>query len=232
MATNATEIKAAVDLMQPEDFTDGVPKLDVVQRIAGDDTITAEAVAAALVPAVDASKPKVAVDGAAHTVTDADADKADNVDAPVDPNVVKLATAEAAKADLAEVQADIDSIDREITRLKDAKAEGEKARVKLETVIEANTVQFSEAEMVKRIQRQTQERLQRQAENRAKVAGVMGADGVRTFASPLDQALANGAKRSKVLQEGGKVFEAPHPRSPAGVAAYGNWVHGGQKLPA
>jgi hypothetical protein len=43
MATNASEIKAAVDLMDPADFVDGVPKLEVVRRIAGDDTITAEA---------------------------------------------------------------------------------------------------------------------------------------------------------------------------------------------
>jgi hypothetical protein len=108
----------------------------------------------------------------------------------------------------------------------------EKRKVDLETIIEANTVQFSDAEMVKRIQAQTQARLMRQAEARAKVAGVMNTAGVRTFASPLDQALANGTKRSKVLLEGGKVFEAPHPRSPEGVRAYGNWVHGGQKLPA
>lgn len=252
MTINATEIKAAVELLQPTDFTDGVPNLLAVQRVCGDDKITAEDVANAMKPAEGDGGTKVQKDGtgiappksvetivspliqtdAAHTVKP-EADREDGTGSePLDPVLVKQATAAAAEAERLKVQAGIDALAVERAALDAKIKEGEVERSKLETVIEANTVEVNAAEMVKRIQKQTQDRLQAQAEARNKIAETLKVAGLKTYASPLDQALAGGAKRSKVLQPGGKVFEAPHPRSPEGVKSYGNWIHHGARQQA
>lgn len=246
---DVSEVKSTIEMLDKADAANwdapGKPKLEVVQRLMGSDEVTADHIVAALgdggtkakadgtgiAPTVPTAKP--IKPGAMHGAT-ADDDKAEQIGAPVQPDrlAVMKATAAKAEADKKAALAVIDEKKRESARLAAEIAAGEKTVSNLDIVIENNIEQISDAEVVKRIQAQTQARLTVQAENNAKVKEVLKLRGPQavTPASPLDAALMGGAKRSKVMVNG-KMFEAPHPRSPAGVQAYAGWVHNGQKRP-
>lgn len=87
---------------------------------------------------------------------------------------------------------------------------------------------FSDAEMVKRVQAQTQRQLQQRADQREALEKQFGPIVGKHYASALDSTLAQGGKRSVMLVNGQPVV-APHPRSPEGIRNYGLWVHGGAR---
>jgi hypothetical protein len=243
---DVSEVKSTIEMLDKADAANwdapGKPKLEVVQRLMGTDKVTADHIAFALGDGGTKAKAdgtgiaptsKPIKPGAMHGAT-ADDDKAEQIGPPVQPDRLEVmkATAAKAEADKKAALAVLDEKKRDVAKLAAEIAAGEKTVSNLDIVIENNIEQISDAEVVKRIQAQTQARLTIQAENNAKVKEVLKLRGPQavTPASPLDAALMAGAKRSKVMVNG-KVFEAPHPRSPDGVRAYAGWVHNGQKRP-
>jgi hypothetical protein len=251
MSVEKKDILTAVELLDrndPEqwDASNGLPVLAAVQRVMQNDKVTNADVVKALAPDPAADKPKgKATDGgtkAAATETvqppvaaktmpgdlpDPDADKQEVI-GELSQTELALRHADELKAAKAQLQPAVDDLERQKAEL-DAKLEAAKnAVIAIDVQIEETTAQISDADMVKRIQKQTQDRLKAQAEAQGKINAVMGAAGVKAYASPLDQALAAGARRSKVIVKPGEVFEAPHPRSPEGIKNYAGWIHRGQ----
>lgn len=244
MSINANDIRTAVDLLNkedPEQWKDGKPLLVAVQRVMNDQTVTDADVAAALAPPAGdggtkaSTETSVAPPVAAKApmpgdAPDPDADKEEHIGD--DRTAMLLAQAEALRVSKDKMLPELHALERQRAELDAAIAAKSKAVAEIDVKVEETTGQISQADMVKRIQKQTQERLMEQAKQAAKVKDAMGATGMKTFASPLDAALSGGARRSKVILSDGKVFEAPHPRSPEGVKSYANWVHHGARSPA
>lgn len=235
MAIDANEIKQTIEMLDKADATnwnaDGTPNLEVVRRLMGNDDVTVAQITAALAVPGDGTGIAPPKDGAMHSVTEANEEDSTGDGAVPDQLAIMKETAAKAAAEREAAQKKIDERKRAAAALAEEIAEGEKAIGKLDRVIEENTEQVSAAEMVKRIQKQTFDRNAKLAADQAKIREIAPSLAGRQHPSILDAALSAGARRSKVLI-GGKVFEAPHPRSPEGVKAYGNWVHGGQKRPA
>lgn len=237
MSIDRNDILTAVELLDKNDaeqFQDGKPILAAVRRVTGNDKLTQAELDDALAPADAAPAPVApAARLAEQPSPGADPDeRPEGIGPSEDRTAIVLAEVEALKQTKATLMPDLAELQKKRAALDAEIAEKDKAIVAIDVAVEEKTVQISDADMVKRIQKQTQDRLMAQAENAAKVAEQMKVTGIKTFASPLDAALANGAKRSKVILAGGKVFEAPHPRSPEGVKSYANWVHRGQGQPA
>lgn len=222
---SANDIKTAVEMLDPTDWENGKPKLVAVQRLTGDETLTAAAVEAALskeTGPAPASKENIAPaapevllqpDGNEDRLTVARRE-ADALKAKRDPTVKAMNALEVQRAELdaaiAAKRAEVDTID---------------------TQIEERLEQVKFADTVKLIQKQTQDRLRAQAEATSKVAaalGVASASIPRAFASPLDASLAAGGKRTTMIVNG-KPHLAPHPRSPEGVRNMAQWIHHGTR---
>lgn len=241
MATEKKDILTAVEMLDrkdPEqwDASADKPVLAAVQRVTGDDKLTNADVLAALAPepkgkaqtkAVPPEQPAQTAKTMPGDQPDPDADKQEGI-GEIDPTELALRKADQLKAAKAQLQPNVDELERAKAELDAKLAAAKDAVIAIDDQIAATTAEISQADMVKRIQKQTQARLAAQAEAQGKINAVMGAAGVKTFASPLDQALANGARRSKVIVAPGKVFEAPHPRSPEGIKNYAGWIHRGQ----
>lgn len=185
--------------------------------------------AAPVVPPVQAAPPAPPTAAAPPPVED---DKPEVIGNP-EEDVAKLTAARVAAATEARTTLAAETAKIEVARraLDDQLKARERELDALTKVIDEGTVEISQAEMVKRIQKQTQDRLLAQAANAKTVNAALAATGVKVFASPLDQALANGAKRTVALING-KTYVAPHPRSPEGIRNYGNWVHNGSRQSA
>lgn len=229
MAT-AIEIRTAVELL------DGDTDLEKVRNCMGDKSITAEQLAEALQPpapvaTADNIAPATVDSGTAPVVNTGsvqDDNRPDGVGPSDDRTTLIMAQVENAKQAKNALLPKLDELQKQKADLDRAIADASTQVAQADQVIEDLTSQISQAEMVKRIQKQTQDRLMAQNEATVKMDAVLKTAGVKTFASPLDQALANGARRSKVMLNG-KVHEAPHPRSPEGVRGYANWLHNGPR---
>ena len=187
MATQV-DIKAAVELLDVKDDAqwnkDGTPKLEAVRDNLKDQTVKKEDVLAAI---GDYRRP-----GAEPGPGTGGADKEDEVTAatPVDPTQELVARLDAARERR-------DSLGREMD------VEHEKIRVanhriaqltvlqdKEITFIEANEKQVSHAEIVKRIQKQTQERLAQTVQATQGLNEVLKQSGLGAYPSKLDQTMA------------------------------------------
>lgn len=226
----AEDIRAAVEMLE------GVTDVDTVRNFMADATITAEEITAALKP-VEAAPP-VTDDGGTKAAdpgpgtggggADSETDKPDNIAPSDDRTAIIMAQVENAKAAKKQLEPKLTELLKQKEDLDQAISKASADVAKADQVIEDLTSQISAADMVKKIQKQTQDRLMDQHAAQTKMDAVLKTAGVKTFASPLDQALANGARRSKVIING-EVHEAPHPRSPEGVRGYANWLHHGPR---
>lgn len=238
---DASEIRTAIDMLDKTDaeqWADGKPVLAAVRRVAGNDALTQDEVDAALAPADGGTTLAPAAPAVARTAEPAPADASDPDNRPEgigpsdDRTSIVLAQVEVLKESKKALMPELTSLAEQHAALGALLAAKEKEIIAIDAKVEEATKDISDADMVKRIQRQTQERLLEQAEKTKQVQAALNATGIKTFASELDRALSGGAKRSKVIMPGGKVFEAPHPRSPEGVKSYANWIHHGAQSPA
>lgn len=235
----SNEVKSAVEVMDHADDTqwneDGTPKLEVVRRLMSDETVTEDDIDEAMGSGfkrgpVDSAKAEGdgGSKGGVDLLNPPNQPPDDSKQPGAVPPVSVRAQVEAAKVKVAETKPVLDELQRKRLALDEEIAAATNVVESAQNLISEGTEQLSQAEMVKRIQKQTQDQAMKKAEDTAKINSVLKAQGIKNFSSPLDAALAAGGRRSTVLVNG-KPVVAPHPRSPEGIKNYAAWVHSGAR---
>lgn len=237
------EIKTAVELLDKSDAEQwdapGRPRLEVIRRLMGNDAVTDQDIDSALGTGKAGEPAKTAKPKVARPVEAVAEDNRPDMTGPgsgtgglptqPDGNPDRIAKlmqeVGVLKATFAEKVKPVEDLERQRADLDAKIAAGRKEVEKLQEKIEAGTAIVTDAEIIKRIQANTQATLMARSAALAKVADAMKLTGQKIYASPLDAALATGAKRSKVLV-GGVMVEAPHPRSAQGIRNMATWIHG------